>query len=60
MYEPRPPSPCVNICTLDEQQVCLGCRRTLDEIVAWAGMSAQDQRRIIAELPHRPGQGHAW
>jgi predicted Fe-S protein YdhL (DUF1289 family) len=52
-----PPSPCVNICTLDTEQVCLGCRRTLDEIAAWSGLSPEEQWRIVEELRERPGQG---
>lgn len=53
MTQSRPPSPCINICTLDEQQICLGCRRTLDEIAEWASMTAETQWRIIGELPQR-------
>ncbi|MGB5740245.1 MAG: DUF1289 domain-containing protein [Woeseia sp.] len=48
-----PPSPCNRVCTLNEQNVCLGCRRTLDEIVTWAGMSAEQQRAILRQLPGR-------
>lgn len=60
MSQARPPTPCVNICTLDEHQVCLGCRRTLDEIAGWAGMSAQEQWRIVASLAKRPGTPELW
>lgn len=49
----RPASPCVNICTLDEQDVCTGCLRTLDEIGAWGMLSAEEQWRIVAALPGR-------
>lgn len=48
-----PPSPCIDVCALDEQEVCIGCRRTLAEIVAWASMSARQQREVIALLPRR-------
>lgn len=48
-----PPSPCTLVCTLDENNVCLGCRRTLDEIVAWSGMSAAEQRAVLRKLPER-------
>ncbi|TVQ49416.1 MAG: DUF1289 domain-containing protein [Gammaproteobacteria bacterium] len=60
MSQPRPPSPCINICTLDDQQRCLGCRRTLDEIAEWSGMSAETQWRIVAELPQRAGGDDVW
>jgi predicted Fe-S protein YdhL (DUF1289 family) len=49
----RPASPCVNICTLDERDVCTGCLRTLDEIGAWGMLSAEEQWRIVAALPGR-------
>jgi hypothetical protein len=43
----------VNICTLDEHDVCTGCLRTLDEIGAWGTLSADEQWRIVAALPGR-------
>jgi predicted Fe-S protein YdhL (DUF1289 family) len=38
------PSPCVNICRLDAQGLCIGCRRTLGEIAEWS--AAADARRL--------------
>jgi len=36
-------SPCVGICVLDEEGVrCIGCGRTIDEIINW-GKKWQDQ-----------------
>jgi predicted Fe-S protein YdhL (DUF1289 family) len=53
-----PPSPCVSICTLDDNRVCLGCRRTLEEIRGWARLPAQEQWRIVESLKRRgPGPG---
>ncbi len=47
-------SPCVKVCTLDARAgICLGCGRTVDEIARWTLMSAEDRRRIMAELPAR-------
>ncbi len=48
-----PPSPCVSICTLDDNKVCLGCKRTLEEIRRWARLPAAEQHRIVADLPRR-------
>lgn len=55
MSEPGdPPSPCVQVCTLDAQrQYCLGCLRTLDEIAAWGGLGAEAQRAVLNELEQR-------
>ena len=33
------PSPCVEVCQLDAEQVCLGCHRHLSEIAEWTGAS---------------------
>ncbi|CAH9060278.1 hypothetical protein PSECIP111951_02246 [Pseudoalteromonas holothuriae] len=39
-------SPCVRNCCLDEHDICLGCYRTLDEILAW-GSASNEQRALI-------------
>ena len=49
----RPMSPCINICTLDDEQVCMGCLRRLEEIIAWATMSGEEQWALIDELYRR-------
>jgi uncharacterized protein len=38
---------------------CIGCARTIEEIARWPGLSADQKRRIIAQLPSRfgPPQG---
>lgn len=41
-------SPCVRACTLDDDEVCIGCGRTLEEIKAWGGADSVARRRIIA------------
>jgi len=47
-------SPCIKICTLDARSGrCLGCGRTVDEIARWSAMSAEERRRVMAELPAR-------
>jgi predicted Fe-S protein YdhL (DUF1289 family) len=48
-----PASPCVDICTLDDENVCLGCHRTIGEIIDWSRMSAAQQWRVIDALPAR-------
>jgi hypothetical protein len=42
-------SPCIRHCTLDDDDICVGCFRRIDEICAWGGAS-NEQRRIILEL----------
>jgi predicted Fe-S protein YdhL (DUF1289 family) len=47
------PSPCISLCRLDEQKVCLGCFRHVEDIREWR--SADDQRRrvIVAQAERR-------
>lgn len=51
-----PASPCVDICTLDDDNVCIGCRRTIREIIDWSGMSPAEQWRVVQALPTRKGE----
>jgi uncharacterized protein len=47
-------SPCVKVCTLDAcSGLCLGCGRTIVEIARWGGMSDEQRKRVMAELPSR-------
>ena len=50
------PSPCISVCRMDPHSgLCLGCYRTLDEIVAWGG-STEAQKRVVWKLvTHRAG-----
>jgi len=46
-------SPCVDICRLDTQGICVGCRRTIDEIMEWPRASEARRREILRELAQR-------
>jgi uncharacterized protein len=50
------PSPCVDICRLDAQGLCIGCRRTIDEIAEWSRASEARRREILRQLALRRGQ----
>jgi len=41
------PSPCTSVCTLDRDDICTGCGRSLLEIAEW-GAAAPDRQRAIA------------
>lgn len=46
-----PPSPCVKICVLDASgRICLGCKRTIEEIGGWSRMPSDDKRRILSRI----------
>jgi predicted Fe-S protein YdhL (DUF1289 family) len=46
-------SPCVDICRLDAGGLCVGCRRTIDEIVEWPRASEARRREILREVERR-------
>jgi predicted Fe-S protein YdhL (DUF1289 family) len=53
MIDAAVPSPCVDICRLDAQGLCVGCRRTIDEITEWPRASEARRREILRELELR-------
>jgi predicted Fe-S protein YdhL (DUF1289 family) len=46
-------SPCISVCRLDDDGRCMGCFRTSAEIAGWLGMTDDERRAVIAELPER-------
>jgi predicted Fe-S protein YdhL (DUF1289 family) len=51
------PSPCVNVCRIDEATGwCEGCMRSLDEIAAWGSLSAAAKRAVWVQLEQRRAQ----
>ena len=47
------PSPCVSQCCLDENDVCVGCFRHVDEITGWHSADSQRRRKIISNCDER-------
>ena len=43
-------SPCVGICALDEQGICLGCHRSAAEIASWPHMNDDQRLRLMESL----------
>jgi len=51
LTDPSPPlTPCIGICRMDESGLCIGCRRTLDEIARWSTMSDAERFRFMLEI----------
>ena len=46
-------SPCVGICRVDGQDVCVGCGRTIDEITQWSRSDDAHRVRINALAAER-------
>jgi predicted Fe-S protein YdhL (DUF1289 family) len=46
-------SPCVRNCCLDDHDVCMGCGRSLAEVVLWGTASDADKAAILARSRER-------
>ncbi len=49
-------SPCVRNCCLNEVDICLGCFRHIDEIMAWRQLDDTGKRAVIAQCQERQQQ----
>ncbi len=49
------PSPCVSICLTNEENICTGCFRRIDEIAGWASFSPRHQLQVWNNLIKRIG-----
>jgi len=45
-------TPCINICKL-ENKICVGCKRTLEEIATWRSLTPCQRQKIIKDLDKR-------
>ncbi len=46
-------SPCIRNCCLDEKDICIGCFRTMNEIMQWREVNEQEKRVILARVQKR-------
>ena len=46
-------SPCVRNCCLNDQDVCLGCFRSIEEICAWSAMDSAGRKKILDSAKER-------
>ncbi|ETX09904.1 Fe-S oxidoreductase [Marinomonas ushuaiensis DSM 15871] len=51
--KPQVKSPCVNICFLNEEDVCTGCYRTGKEISLWGAMNKASQLAVMKKVRER-------
>jgi predicted Fe-S protein YdhL (DUF1289 family) len=50
------PSPCVRRCCLDENDICMGCFRSMAEIMRWNEADDAERREIVARCREREGR----
>lgn len=54
MSDPQPiASPCIGVCVLDENDLCIGCARTETEIANWTQFTPDEREGIMNQLDDR-------
>lgn len=46
-------NPCVRNCCLDDGNICMGCFRTLEEILAWRSLTVKQRKAVLADTERR-------
>ena len=46
-------SPCISICSMNDDGYCVGCYRTLDEISGWLEMGHTQRTEVLRMLNER-------
>lgn len=40
-------SPCMHVCALDDEDICIGCQRNVAEITRWSRMDNAERRQVL-------------
>lgn len=44
-------TPCISVCKIDPvTQICIGCKRTLEEVRDWTSFSSQQRLEVMQRL----------
>lgn len=46
-------SPCVGVCALDDEDICIGCWRSGEEISRWGYLDSAGKRAILKNVEER-------
>lgn len=46
-------SPCVYVCALDDDDICIGCQRSGEEITRWGRMDNTERRAVLVRCQQR-------
>ena len=46
-------SPCIEVCSLNNEDVCIGCYRTANEIIEWFSAPDERKREILVSVSER-------
>lgn len=43
-------SPCIQVCKIGQNRICIGCGRTVDEITEWTSYTHEQRMEIMRRL----------
>ena len=46
-------SPCISVCVLDENDICMGCYRSAEEVTDWFMAGDEEKRAIMQRVEQR-------
>ena len=46
-------SPCISVCALNEENICVGCYRTAREITEWSTLDNQQRLQVLEATKER-------
>lgn len=55
---PEIESPCIRNCCLDDDDICMGCFRSLEEIKQWYEASAEQKQAVLERAEQRKRKHH--
>jgi uncharacterized protein len=49
-------SPCQLICTYDDERICIGCYRSMEEVSNWDSLTNEEKQKVIDNTNKRREQ----
>lgn len=46
-------SPCISICKLDQNNICIGCFRSVTEIWDWYDLDDEGKKKVLENVEQR-------
>ena len=53
MSDQEPRSPCISVCVLDENDICVGCYRSANEITDWFMATSEQKLAVLRRVRER-------
>jgi predicted Fe-S protein YdhL (DUF1289 family) len=46
-------SPCIKICKMSTEHLCIGCARTIEEIACWTSLDKPARLKVLQDVAER-------